>query len=102
MPAPASAQRDTPIDAGNWAILCCDGPGGVARASGLRADESERYNDWQTDGTWIWQMPTYLEPGPDLGRIYRNRRLVHWPQALLGIDWPCATYRSRRSSSSAE
>jgi len=40
-----------------------------------------------SDAMWEIACPTYLSPGPDLGRIWPHRRLLHWPRALLGIDW---------------
>ena len=40
-----------------------------------------------SDATWELACPTYLSPGPDLGRIWPHRHLLHWPKALLGIDW---------------
>jgi hypothetical protein len=37
----------------------------------------------------MWQLaaPTYLKPGPALGRMSKERRLLFWPRELLGIDW---------------
>lgn len=40
-----------------------------------------------TDAMWSLPLPTYLKPGPALGRMYRHRHLLHWPRELLGIDW---------------
>lgn len=40
-----------------------------------------------TDQTWSWPLPPGLRPGPTLGGMAPRRRLLHWPQALLGIDW---------------
>lgn len=41
----------------------------------------------ETKAIWEWQLPPHLKPGPQMGRMYPHRRLVHWPQELLGIDW---------------
>jgi hypothetical protein len=40
-----------------------------------------------SDAIWELARPTYLRPGPALGRMHKHRHLVHWPQELLGIDW---------------
>lgn len=40
-----------------------------------------------TEDDWAWATPPHLRPGPDLGAIYPHRHLLHWPIALLGIDW---------------
>lgn len=37
--------------------------------------------------TWAWQTPPHLKPGPDLGRIAPQHRLLHWPEKLLGVRW---------------
>jgi hypothetical protein len=41
----------------------------------------------QTADTWELEMPEGLEPGPERGRLWRERHLLHWPRELLGIDW---------------
>lgn len=41
-----------------------------------------------SEGIWTLQSPTYLEPGPDLGRIAPWRSLPNWPSPLVGINWP--------------
>lgn len=41
----------------------------------------------RTDPSWSWTLPPFLQPGSDLGRIARHRTQLHWPEALLGIDW---------------
>lgn len=41
----------------------------------------------QTGDTWELGMPEGLEPGPERGRLWRERHLLHWPNELLGIDW---------------
>jgi hypothetical protein len=41
----------------------------------------------QTGDTWELEMPAGLEPGPELGRLWHERHLLHWPKELLGIDW---------------
>jgi hypothetical protein len=42
----------------------------------------------ESEGIWTLQSPTYLEPGPDLGRIAPWRSLPNWPTPLVGINWP--------------
>lgn len=37
--------------------------------------------------TWKWPLPPHLLPGGDLGDIAPQRRLLHWPLRLCGIDW---------------
>lgn len=41
----------------------------------------------ESDATWEWPLPPGMKPGPDLGRIAPHRRLLHWPDALLGMRW---------------
>jgi hypothetical protein len=41
-----------------------------------------------TDAIWQLAAPPYLTRGPDLGAMFTHRHLVHWADALLGIDWP--------------
>jgi hypothetical protein len=40
-----------------------------------------------SEAMWEIACPPYLSPGPDLGRMSPHRHLLHWPRALLGIDW---------------
>lgn len=40
-----------------------------------------------TEATWKLDIPSDLEPGPELGRIWKERTLLNWPEELLGIDW---------------
>jgi hypothetical protein len=42
----------------------------------------------ETGSTWQLQMPENLKPGPERGRLWQERHLLHWPKELLGIDWP--------------
>jgi hypothetical protein len=32
-------------------------------------------------------IPSALKPGPELGRIWKERTLFNWPEELLGIQW---------------
>lgn len=41
----------------------------------------------QTGDTWELEMPEDLEPGPERGRLWHERHLLHWPKELLGINW---------------
>jgi hypothetical protein len=41
----------------------------------------------QTGDTWQLEMPEDLERGPERGRLWHERHLLHWPKELLGIDW---------------
>lgn len=41
----------------------------------------------QTTDTWELPMPEDLERGPERGRLWHERHLLHWPKELLGIDW---------------
>jgi hypothetical protein len=40
-----------------------------------------------TENTWSLEMPDYLPPGRDRGRMVQERDLLHWPEELLGIAW---------------
>lgn len=40
-----------------------------------------------SEAMWSLATPTYLKPGPALGRMFKHRNLLHWPRELLGIDW---------------
>ena len=39
------------------------------------------------EATWQLDIPSYLKPGPELGRIWKERTLFNWPEELLGIHW---------------
>jgi hypothetical protein len=39
------------------------------------------------EATWQLDIPSDLKPGPELGRIWKERTLFNWPEELLGIDW---------------
>jgi hypothetical protein len=41
----------------------------------------------ETSATWELTMPPNLERGLDLARMSAERRLLHWPKGLLGINW---------------
>ena len=41
----------------------------------------------QTSDTWELEMPEDLERGPERGRLWHERHLLHWPIELLGIHW---------------
>lgn len=41
----------------------------------------------ETGSTWELEMPENLERGPERGRLWQERHLLHWPRELLGIDW---------------
>lgn len=45
-----------------------------------------------SDATWKLPLPPHIKPGPALGEMYRHRHLLHWPRALLGIDWLGGTH----------
>jgi hypothetical protein len=40
-----------------------------------------------TEATWQLDIPSALKPGPELGRIWKERTLYNWPEELLGIHW---------------
>lgn len=40
-----------------------------------------------SEANWRWELPPHELRGRALADMLKARRLLHWPQELLGIDW---------------
>jgi len=41
-----------------------------------------------TEAIWELAVAPYIDRGPDRGAMFTQRHVVHWSDALLGINWP--------------